>query len=162
MSDTAEEIVAKHWSKMAKVRQGYYSWTESPFVMRHVNRLISGDPEVGWLEYACRKYLLNGAKGAERGLSIGCGTGALERGVRRMDACAVIDACDIAPGAIEKAKALASREGVNGIHYRLGNLEKESLPENDYDVVFASMAVHHFENLEHLYAEIKKLSLIHI
>ena len=140
---------------MARQAQGLYSWTDSPAVLRHIHRLISGDPDVGWLEYACRKYLLRDGKGVGRALSIGCGGGALERQVRQMGACELVDAIDLAPEAIEGARKQAAREGISGISYAVSNLDELRLPQAIYDVVFASSSVHHVRDLEGLFASVK-------
>jgi ubiquinone/menaquinone biosynthesis C-methylase UbiE len=155
MTQDAQEIVGAHWSKMARGASPIRSWTDSPIVMRHVNRMISGDPDVGWLEYVCRKYLIRDGTGVGRGLSIGCGGGALERQVRQMAACERIDAYDIAQGAIDLAKQTAAQAGISGISYAVANLNELKLSENMYDVVFASSSVHHIANLENLFATVE-------
>ncbi len=155
-SQPAEQLVAQHWGRMAKEAPKLYSWTESPIVLSQINRLISGDPETGWLKYACEKYLLDNGKGVERGLSIGCGSGALERQARTMGACQIMDAYDLAPEAIEEARGLAVKEGIDGINYQARNLEDLDLPKRYYDVVFASSSIHHIKNLEGLFRQVKK------
>jgi len=151
-----EQLVAHHWGKMAKEGPKLYSWTDSPLVLAHISRLISGDPDTGWVNYAHRKYLWNNGKGVERGLSIGCGAGIVERQLRTLGACRIIDAYDVAPAAIEEAKRLASAEGFDGINYQARNLEELDLPKCYYDVVFASSSIHHIKNLEGLFKQVKK------
>ena len=156
VSPQAEQLVAEHWGKMAKESPKLYSWTESPLVLAHIARLISGDPETGWLKYACEKYLLKDGKGVERGISIGCGSGALERQARTMGACRAMDAYDLAPGAIEEAIRLALKEGIDGIHYQVKSLDELDLPKRHYDVAFASSSIHHIRNLENLFKQVKE------
>lgn len=150
MSDVAAEL----WGKIAQQPGARpTSWTDSPLVKAHVNRAISGDPKIGWLAYAMRTYLLNRG-GVERGLSLGCGSGAVERFARKKGACKFLDAYDFAPAAIEEAKALAAAEGMDGIQYHVGDLNVVDLPANHYDVVFASSAIHHVEKLERLFEQL--------
>ena len=156
MTQDAQEIVTAHWSKMAQGASPMSSWTDSPTVLSHVNRMISGDPNVVWLEYVCRKYLIRDGSGVARGLSIGCGGGALERQARQMGACERIDAYDIAQGAIDLAEQTAVQAGISGISYAVANLNELRLSENMYDVVFASSSVHHIANLESLFANVGK------
>lgn len=156
MTQGADQLVAAHWGKMAREAPKLSAWSDSPIVQTHINRLISGNPSVGWLEYACRKYLIRNGSGVLRGLSIGCGAGALERQARQMGACQVIDAYDIAPGAIEEAQTLAAQEGMGGIDYAVANLNELRLSEGVYDVVFASSSIHHVANLENLFANINR------
>jgi 2-polyprenyl-3-methyl-5-hydroxy-6-metoxy-1,4-benzoquinol methylase len=156
MTQDSEQVVAAYWSEMATKPAEKCSWTDSPAVMRHVNRMISGDPDVGWLEYACRKYLMKNGRGVARGLSIGCGGGALERHARQAGACETIDAIDIAPGAIEEARKMATLAGVTGINYAVANLDGLELAANTYSVAFASSSIHHVINLEQLFANVAK------
>lgn len=153
MSQQAEEVVARHWGEMAK-GSAVSHWTDSRVVLEHISRLISGDPAQGWFEYACRKYLLKSGRGVENGLSLGCGDGTLEREARRLGACRLMDAYDLAPGAVEEARCAAARESIDGIDYRVANLEEIELPQRRYDVVFASASVHHIKNLEHLFEQV--------
>src|SRR5437660_1603776 len=51
MTQDAQEIVTAHWSKMAQGVSPMSSWTDSPTVLSHVNRMISGDANVILLEY---------------------------------------------------------------------------------------------------------------
>src|SRR5262249_5808123 len=153
MSQQAEEAVARHWSEMAK-EDPFSHWTDSQVVRDHICRLISGDPGQGWFEYACRKYVMKDGRGVERGLSLGCGDGTLEREARRLGACRQMDAYDIAPGAVEGARRKAAREGIDGIHYQVADLEAIDLPRGRYDVVFASASVHHIRDLERLFEQV--------
>jgi len=152
----ARELVAAHWSEMAQAAPVMYSWTDSQTVMSHIHRMISGDPKVGWLEYVCRKYLIENGQGVQRGLSLGCGAGALELQARQLGACEFIDAYDVAPGAIEQAEKAAVRAEITGIRYAVADLNVLELPEDRYDVVFASMSVHHLSNLEDLFASVAR------
>jgi 2-polyprenyl-3-methyl-5-hydroxy-6-metoxy-1,4-benzoquinol methylase len=149
-----EELVSDHWSIMAKKEPTLFHWTDSSIVMEHINKCVSGHSEIGWLQYACEKYLKH-TSGAKHCLSLGCGSGALERQVRRMGACETIDAVDIAKGAIEEAMRLAQEENITGINYRLENIENIRLPVNRYDAVFSSSAVHHIKNLEMLFEQVR-------
>lgn len=153
-AESAKERVARHWSEMVVSEQTMTHWMDSPIISGHLDGMATGDPSIGWLDYACRKYVMHDGKGVARGLSLGCGSGNLERPVRRMGACETIDAYDLAPGAIETAKRLAAEEGLTGINYEVRDLEHTEFPENHYDVVFICSAVHHFSQLEAVFARI--------
>ncbi len=154
MVDKYEKLVSDHWSNKAK-KDALSHWTDSRIVIEHFNKCISGNAKVGWLQYVCEKYLIKGSSGIKYGLSIGCGSGSLERQCRKMGACETIDAIDIAGGAVEEAKKLAEEEKITGINYQVRNIEKISLPPNKYDVVFGSSAIHHIRNLERLFENVK-------
>lgn len=156
LAESAQERVARHWSEMVVGTNTMTHWMDSPFISRYLDHMATGDPNMGWLEYACRKYVMRDGKGVARGLSLGCGAGNLERPVRSMGACEIMDAYDLAPGAIETAKRLAAEEGLTGINYEVRDLENTEFPENHYDVVFICSAVHHFSQLENVFARINR------
>jgi SAM-dependent methyltransferase len=60
----------------------------------------------------------------------------------------------VSEGAVEKARALARAEGHTHIHYRVADINKASLEENAYDVVFGISSIHHIVELESLYAKV--------
>ena len=155
MTKDYEKLVSDHWSQMAKQQIGLFHWSDSSIVMQYINKCISDNPDVGWFQYACEKYILKGSKGVNSGLSIGCGSGALERHCRMINACQTIDAIDLAEGAIKEAKKLAQEQKITGINYKVQNIENISLPKEKYDVVFASSAIHHVKNLEALFEQVR-------
>lgn len=155
MDNNYEKIVSDHWSQMAKKQLGLFHWSDSSLVMQNINKCISGNPKTGWFQYACEKYLLKDYGGVDYGLSIGCGSGALERHCRLINACQTIDAIDLAEGAIEEAKKLAKEQKISNINYKVSNIENIDLPQEKYDVVFASSAIHHVKNLEGLFEQIR-------
>ena len=139
---------------MAKKKPVPFDWSDSSIVREYMNKCISGNPDIGWLQHACQKYLklLFGTKHC---LSLGCGSGALERQVRRLAVCDTIDAIDIAQSAIEEARRLQQEQNITGINYYQANIENIRLPVNRYDAVFSSSTVHHIRNLEGLFEQIK-------
>jgi|SRR3989338_2714214 len=139
---------------MARNSVSMFNWSDSPLVLRHIHKCISNDENKGWFQYSCEKYLLNKG-GVEWGLSIGCGTGALERQCIEMKACNKMDAFDIAEGAIQEAKKSAELEKISEINYEVKNIEDIILPDKKYDVVFASSAIHHIKNLESTFEKIQ-------
>jgi len=128
---------------------------ESPLVLAQINELISGDPGLDWANYVFRKYLLASGKGVERGLSLGCGDGRIERHMRMLAACHQIDAFDIAESAIAHARKRALESGIDGIIYQVRDLNDIKLPPNHYDVVVASSILHHISNLEGLLDQVR-------
>jgi SAM-dependent methyltransferase len=153
MADAAK-LVRDHWSGMAKNPLRRFSWTDASSVRDWVRGAVSGDPNVGWSEYAARKYLMAGGRGVAEGAVLGCGAGQLERDLRRLGAVEHIDAYDIAPGAVEEAARLAAAAGVGGISYHVADLNWAELPAGKYDVAFCPSSAHHVERLEHLYAQV--------
>jgi SAM-dependent methyltransferase len=132
------------------------SWLDSPVVQAEVNRRATGDPRVGWTEYVTAKYLVRDGRGCHRGLSLGCGAGALERQLRALGACDEIDALDISPAALAEARRRAAEAGVTGVRYEERDLNRLTLPAAVYDAVFAAMSAHHVTGLENLYAQVRR------
>lgn len=148
--------VAEWWSQSPDSLQlgGLMSWMDHPHIKRYINRRITGDESLDWLTYITRKYF---PKPAERAFSLGCGTGALERHALTAKAVEIFDACDISSGAIETAKQLAQDAHLfNRINYQIADLNTLQLPSEKYDVVFASMSVHHIKALEKVFNAVAK------
>ena len=124
------------------------SWAESPLVCQmYMNPLISGEANVGWLEFVAKKYFANPVRTA---LSLGCGGGGLERHGLILNIADSFDAFDISDGALELARDLSIKQGCHHkINYQVADLNALVLPKNHYDAVFASHSVHHIEALEH-------------
>ncbi|MBN2328294.1 MAG: class I SAM-dependent methyltransferase [Candidatus Omnitrophica bacterium] len=125
------------------------SWFDSPLLARYINRWITGSPKQDWLDYV---KIRCAQKPAPRGLNVGCGQGELERLIIRRRVAECMDGFDISPAAVEIARKKADEEGFGDrIHYFTADanaIEQSNLPR-DYDIVFASMSLHHFVRLEH-------------
>ncbi len=90
---------------------------------------------------------------ARHALEIGCGGGGLAFGLIEAGTCERIDAFDIAEGAITAAQAQARELDVPGLRFHLLDGNRWVMARNQYDFVYASHALHHIENLEHLFAQ---------
>jgi SAM-dependent methyltransferase len=89
-------------------------------------------------------------------LSVGCGSGIIERTLRRRDYCQLIHGVDVAEGAIEGARKSARAEGFDGLTYEVADLNAASFPTETYDAVYAHASLHHIFHLEHLLDQIKQ------
>jgi SAM-dependent methyltransferase len=128
-----------------------------PLVRAWINRQISGDPglwPMDWFE----RWLLDPPRNGRRfrrGLSVGCGAGALERDLMRRGICETIDAFDGSSESIRVAIEEATKLGYQErIRYTIGDFNEPRLPANTYDVVFVHQAMHHVSKLEKLYRAI--------
>ncbi len=90
---------------------------------------------------------------ARHALEIGCGAGDLAFGLIEAGACEHIDAFDVAEGAIAAAQAKAREQGLRTLRFHLLDGNTWWMPRRQYDFVYASHALHHIENLEHLFAQ---------
>ena len=73
---------------MQKVRK--LCWIQHPHITKHINNQISGNPEVDWLTWFRKKYV---QKPFDYGLSLGCGTGLVEREAIQKDICLQFAEC---------------------------------------------------------------------
>ena len=147
------ESVGEFWSR--KLQGSDFTperfWGHVPEIERRVLRRLSPDRSAGsWAEVCVREHLA-GRTPVERMLSVGCGTGELERTLARLNAFRECDAWDIASGGIEIARRLAREEGFDHIHYEVRDVttaEDTDLPPERYDAVWFESALHHIEPLE--------------
>lgn len=126
-------------------------WLAVPEVYRTYTRAATrGRREDSWVN-DCVAEFLAGRTPMDRMLSIGCGTGALERHLDTLSAFRECDAWDIAPTAIETARRLAREEGRRNIHYDVRDANSDDFlrgPAEIYDAVWFNSSLHHVEALE--------------
>lgn len=124
------------------------SWFDSPIIGRHINHCITGNAHKDWLDYIKEKFYQTPEK---LGLNVGCGHGELERHILKRDITEMMEGCDISPKAVEASRQKAGEEGFGDrVRYFTADanfLEHAELAEQ-YDIIFASMALHHFMELE--------------
>ena len=131
------------------------SWLSEVKVREYVNESISGTPHL-WPLDALQKRI--GLEKRERALSIGCGTGALERDLIRREMFEHVDAFDGSVGSLAVAQREARTAGMSArISYYSSNFNEPLLPARRYDAVFIHQALHHVASLEKLFLAISKL-----
>ena len=128
------------------------NWLRSPLVVRlYINPQISGRADQGWLAWLREKYF---PQPAERGLSLGCGRGALERRALEINLCCTLEACDLSPDAIAAAQAGAERAGfADRLRFFVADLNTIELAPASYDLILCPMSLHHVRALERLFAQ---------
>ncbi len=146
-----------YWDeRVSQVESGVVGgWLDSEFVDReYIRPQVSGDPGVSDLDYFFDRHLAG--RPASRLLTLGCGGGNLERIILRLGKADHIDAFDESPKSIDLARQLADREGFSDrIDYTVANVNAVGLPAERYDAVVVRMALHHFENLEHVFEQVR-------
>jgi len=144
MDDTAR---ARQFWENELVTSFHSGWMHFPAVRRHIIEQIGVG--YGWPMDWLLHHL--GGRTFERGLSIGCGTGALERDLIERGICRRIDAFDGAVASLavarEEAKDLP-------IRYFAADFNRPALPRNTYDAVFFHQSLHHVARLERLLREV--------
>lgn len=152
------EVTAQHWSqhsaRFSGRNTGLFWWEAGPAIQEHINRSISGSPDVDWVAYTLRKYF-NGRLPLDRCLSLGCGTGHLERHLARLGTFRHCDAFDIAESSVRIAEEHAKAESFDCIAYHVADVNSLVLAPDSYDAVWIHSAMHHFHALEGICRELK-------
>lgn len=144
-------VTAEYWSDHIAESNAFSPelyWLALPAVQkRYQLRACAGKNHPSWVHYCLEEFLGNRTP-VERMLSVGCGTGGLERDLNRLSAFRHCDAIDMAPGAIELARREAAANHASTIHYDVRDIERSDLPRSHYDVIWFNGSLHHIGELE--------------
>ncbi len=95
-------------------------WGSQPLVRRAINRRVTGDPNRWPMEWFAQKYV---PQALPLGLSVGCGTGLLERDVFIKGVCERVEGVDFSPEAIAEARRGAEEAGLaRRLDYRVEDI----------------------------------------
>jgi SAM-dependent methyltransferase len=125
------------------------TWFDSPTIARHINLQTTGRPDRDWLDLVADHYLAKDP--APLGLNVGCGHGELERHFLERDLVTRMHGFDISESAVEHARQNGVDAGLaDRVDYFVADANQldGSAIDKDYDFVVASMALHHFSDLE--------------
>ncbi|MEO8504728.1 MAG: class I SAM-dependent methyltransferase [Acidobacteriota bacterium] len=151
---TPNEEAAKFWDRQVEnPDEEVRHWFHVPEVLHAVNRRVTGEggafPLAGFFHQLHQRRA--GAAPAERALSIGCGSGNLEREVVRADAARFVDGIDISEGSLARARELAGEEGfADRLSYHLADAVTflRGVPDGHYSLIFFHGSLHHITELE--------------
>lgn len=160
--ESVEARAGRYWSRRAERGEGdAVYWLDAPGVRESVNRRMTGDPAlpfaIAFAESLRARWPLR------NGLSIGCGTGELERfAVGRLGAVAEMEGVDVAAGALAVARERARGEGLEP---RLRYHEAEALTflrdaasnGKRYELIVFHFVLHHLVELEEVVARASDL-----
>ena len=138
-----------HQTSTAAVEDRTRQWTESAEVLQAINRRVTGDPFVPPLHALAD--LLRRHGGSARALSIGCGSGALERFLTAAGAVDAFDGIDISALSLEQAASAAAAEGLSGrIKYHQADALAWLRQERDgaCGLIVFHESLHHVADLE--------------
>ena len=144
---SANNQATEFWDREIHER-AHVPWMEHLSVRLHINALISGEGgtwPLEWFEKAFAARLP-----FTRALSIGCGTGILERQLISRGDCRSVDALDGSLASLSVAQTEAAREGLP-IRYFLADFDRLALRGAHYDAVFFHHSLHHVKHLERLF-----------
>lgn len=122
------------------------TWSMIPMVRKRCNRLISGDEDVTYESYLSERIIPAGQK--IRMLSIGSGVCSHEIRLAKLNPHWDITCIDFSDQLIQEAVGIASKEGLENMHFMVEDILTYPLPENGYDLVFFNESLHHFKNME--------------
>jgi len=150
---------AEHWSQNQAGSDAFSAdvyWLAVPAVQqRHQQKATAGSGHAHWVPYCLNTFLADRLP-VPRMLSIGCGTGTLERELYKLQAFQDCDAVDIAPAALDTARAEAAALGTRTLHYSLTDVERVQLPSAHYDAVWFNGSLHHIRQLEKVCANVRQ------
>src|SRR5215208_3845008 len=125
------------------------SWMLDPLVRDYILTSISGTDQPMWPVDWFTRWLRG--RHFRRALSVGCGTGPMERDLAAKNIVDRIDAFDGSTNSLRVAVETARSEGLGSrIHYFAADFNEPFLPRNTYDLVVIHQALHHVAKLEKL------------
>jgi len=153
---------ARFWDTMAARRLPRY-WTDYPLVRRYVNTCVTD----AWWAYPTHGFKAAWAyRPLPKGLSIGCGSGDLEKDLRWLRICEEVDAFDISPESIRLAREKASVLGVDQVNFEVRDCETASFGPEEYDAVFFHGSLHHISDpdalLDRILPSLRSGALIYV
>lgn len=139
---------AAFWDREV-INPTHVSWMAHPAVRRYINSSISGDPGCWPIDWLVRTFPGLHVSSA---LSVGCGTGALERDLLSRGICESMVAFDGSQVSIDIACSEAQNAGLaHRVTYYVADFNKPRLPVSAYDAVFFHQSAHHVAKLEKLF-----------
>ncbi len=128
-------------------------WGSQPLVRRAINRRVTGDPNRWPMEWFADRYA---SMALPLGLSVGCGTGLLERDILAKGLCERVEGVDFSPEAIAEAQRGAEEAGLaRRLSYRVEDINAIRLPAARYDAAFFHGSLHHIRNVERVLEEVR-------
>lgn len=152
--------VSAFWaaSPEEQMEAGAMNWMHHPLVARRLAIKASDRTDAdGYVHLKTRLGEEGWRFPVPRALSLGCGHGALERGLVTIGLAGRCDGVDLSEGAIREARRLAVEAGLGGqIQYTVGDLEQADFPEGAFDIAFFHHSMHHIEDLEGLCVAVRR------
>jgi SAM-dependent methyltransferase len=160
---SAARKVQGFWSKKeppTETSGGYlYSRITRPYIIemafgRETAERYRRSSTWGW-DILVDRYLAK--RRIQKVLSLCCGFGLTERIlIPRLPEVTECLALDIAPGAVSRARQLATDAGIMNVKYEVQDLNAFEWQESYYDLIIANGALHHLRNLEGVLAGVRK------
>jgi SAM-dependent methyltransferase len=146
--------VATFWDEhVGRHREPFAHWESPPSIAAALNGLMSGDPAMTPLQFFVAHYGPF-AHVAE----LGCGDGIVVNFLLHIDPNLKIDAYDVSLASLEHTRALIAPLHGTAERCRLLriDLNVEALPHDLYDAVLTTGSMHHIENLDFCFGNIRR------
>lgn len=151
--------IAEYWSENLAGSNPFSPdvyWLAVPEVQKNYQkRACANKPYPSWIEYCVKEFLGDNIP-VQLMLSIGCGTGSLERHLFSLNSFQNCHAIDIASKAIDTARQYAAQLGIDSITYSVHDVEAIDLGIHQYDVVWFNGSLHHIKELEAVCNRVKQ------
>lgn len=133
-------VAAAYWS--APQNPGKTRWWQSPTILRHINRLVCGEPLAGAWAGLTERMRRESPDGWERGISIACGAGVKEIELVKQGLVRHFDLFEISEVRARQGMELARQHGVSDrVDFHICDAFEEDLGQ--YDLVYWNNALHH-------------------
>src|SRR5688572_28785064 len=96
-------------------------WLQHPAVKKRIEQKITGGEFKSRFEYFLRKYLHDRLP-VVRAITLGCGSGPLERNMHRYNFAKCHEGVDVSEYAIDEARNAAGSAGMSHLEYRVADL----------------------------------------
>ncbi len=140
------------WDDVSRHIDQKWFWMADPRIRRRIGQLVSGDPDRGFsIDWFVRRMAAE--LPFERALSVGCGTGGLERHLASLGAASRITGVDASAVALDYARDAAEKAGLAGIiSYELAGAHDSLRSTGGWNAVFFHGSLHHLDRLPELFA----------
>ena len=156
-ADQPTDAATDYWSGQFEQPQETFTpeiyWLALPAIQKRYQEKVTDGQADHWIAHVAATFFQT-RKPIPQLLSLGCGTGELERSLAEIGLFAHCDAYDISPAGVEVARQKAAEQGITSITYHVGDMNHIELPAQHYDSVWFQMSLHHVEALESLCAQV--------
>jgi SAM-dependent methyltransferase len=152
MSQQSRTSEVDHWNEVERqARQGArLFWLNHPRVAYHYYRkaLIDG---LTWRQWIPRAL----GKPASCALELGCGNGEALRATWQAGTARSLTGLDLDDSRFAEMRREMEEAGV-AVQFQAADVNSLRLPPNSFNLIYAVQSFHHFENLEHICAQVSQ------
>jgi len=121
-------------------------WNDLPQVRRHLNELITGDPDRIWMEHVTARV----GRVFDRALILNCGNGNVERGLVIHGVVKEAVGIDYSPSLLDEARREADEAGLPLTYHQM-DTNTADFPDGPFDVVVNYAAGHHIAKIDKVF-----------